>query len=124
MKNLLPYESINEAAAPLPAMPAFLKTAGAKPKYVQYGGPRNMGEKPANAWVLDVAQPMDSKKTWSINFHPDGTFQTFATGGDSAFLKSAGKWKANPSGTFRMGSKTIKGVDMTFTAFLVMNPPA
>lgn len=124
MKNLLPYESINEAAAALPAMPAFLKTAGAKPQYVQYGGPRNMGDKPANAWVLEMPDTT-GKKTWRIDFMPNGTFNTTATGaGGPAFLKSAGKWKANPSGTFKMGNKTIKGVDMTFTAFLVMNPPA
>ena len=124
MKNLIEFESINEAAAALPAMPAFLKAAGAKPQYVQYGGPRNTGEKPANAWVLEMNSPM-AKKTWRIDFFPNGTFNTTATGSEgTSFLKSGGKWKANSTGTFRMGSKTIKGVDMTFTAFLVLNPPS
>lgn len=125
MENLLSYESVNEAAAALPTIPDFLKKAGAKPQYVQYGGPRNFGSQPPNAWVLNVKAPMDKNKTWRIDFHPDGTFQTTATGAEgSAFLKSGGKWKANSAGTFRMGGNDIKGVDMTFTSFLVMNPPA
>ena len=126
MKNLIPYESINEAATVLPAMPAFLKTAGAKPQHVQYAGPRNMGEQPPNAWVIDgIAHPQNLKKTWRIDFFPDGTFHTSATGAEGmTFLKSEGKWKANSAGTFRMGGKTIKGVDMTFTSFLVSNPPS
>ena len=123
MKNLIPYEAINEAATALPTMPAFLKTAGAKPQHVQYGGPRNMGKQPPNAWVIDgIPHPQNPKKTWRIDFLPQGTFRTSASGAE-AFLKSEGKWKANSTGTFRMGGKTIKGVDMTFTAFLVLNPP-
>jgi hypothetical protein len=125
MKNLIEFESINEAAAALPAMPAFLKAAGAKPEYVQYGGPRNSGEKPANAWVLDVPSPSNPKKIWRIDFLPKGTFKTTATGAEgNAYLKSEGKWKANSAGTFVIGGKTIKGVDMTFTSFLVLNPPS
>lgn len=125
MKNLIEFESINEAAAALPTMPAFLKAAGANPEYVQYGGPRNAGEKPANAWVLNVAHPSNPKKMWRIDFLPNGTFKTTATGSEgSSYLKSEGKWKANSTGTFKVGSKTIKGVDMTFTSFLVLNPPS
>ena len=63
MKNLIPYEAINEAATALPTMPAFLKTAGAKPQHVQYGGPRNMGKQPPNAWVIEhsVHQHLEQK---------------------------------------------------------------
>ena len=124
MKNLIAYEAINEAATALPAMPAFLKAAGAKPQHVQYGGPWTKDQTP-NAWAIDgIPHPQNPKDTWEIYFLPDGTFRTSASGAnDLTFLKSEGKWKANSTGTFRMGGKTIKGVDMTFTAFLVLNPP-
>lgn len=124
MKNLIPYEAINEAATELPAMPAFLKAAGAKPQHVKLGGPWTKDQTP-NAWAIDgIPHPQSPKDTWEIYFFPKGTFHTSASGAEGlAFLKSEGKWKANSTGTFRMGGKTIKGVDMTFTAFLVLNPP-
>jgi glucose/arabinose dehydrogenase len=124
MKNLIPYEAINEAATALPAMPAFLKTAGAKPQHVKLGGPWTKDQTP-NAWAIDgIPHPQNPKDTWEIFFFPNGTFHTSATGAEGlAFLKSGGKWKANSTGTFTMGRKTIKGVDMTFTSFLVLNPP-
>ena len=124
MKNLIAYEAINEAAKQLPPMPAFLKTAGAKPQHVQYGGPPPKDQTP-NAWVIDgIPHPQNPKDTWRIDFSPNGTFRTSATGAkDLTFLTSGGKWKANSTGTFTIGGKTIKGVDMTFTSFLVLNPP-
>ena len=125
MINLIPYESINEAAKPLPTMPAFLKAAGAKPQHVRFAGPANMGERPPNAWAIDgIPHPQNPKDTWEIYFFPDGKFRTSATGAKGlTFLTSGGKWKANSTGDFTMGSKTIKGVDMTFTTFLVFSPP-
>ena len=120
MNHILPYDAINEAAA-LPVMPAFLKSAGAKPDHVQYAGPRNVGNPPNNAWVLSIPSIVD-KKTWSLEFFPDGTFSTSASG--ASFLRSGGKWKADASSSFRIGGKTLKGVAMTFTTFLVSNPPS
>jgi len=124
MINLIPYESINEAAKPLPDMPAFLKTAGAKPQHVQYGGPPPKDQTP-NAWVIDdISNPQNPKDTWRIDFSPKGTFHTSANGGKGlTFLTSGGKWKANSTGTFTIGRKTIEGVDITFTTFLVFSPP-
>jgi hypothetical protein len=124
MKNLIAYEAINEAAKPLPDMPAFLKAAGAKPQHVKLGGPWTKDQTP-NAWAIDgIPHPQSPKDTWEIYFFPAGTFRTSATGAkDLTFLTSGGKWKANSTGTFTIGDKTIKGVDMTFTSFLVLNPP-
>ncbi len=124
MKNLIPYESINEAAKQLPPMPAFLKTAGAKPQHVKLGGPWTKDQTP-NAWAIDdISNPQGPKDTWEIYFFPGGTFHTSATGAkDLTFLTSGGKWKANSTGTFTIGRKTIEGVDLTFTTFLVFSPP-
>jgi hypothetical protein len=122
MKNLIAFESINEAATALPAMPAFLKAAGAKPDHVQYGGPRMDNPQP-NAWVVSTKSP-DQKETWEIVFFPAGTFSTSAGSTRGAFLRSGGKWKANSAANFRFGSKTIKGVDMAFTTYMVLNPPS
>lgn len=122
MKNLIPYEAINEAATALPTMPAFLKSAGAKPDHVQYGGPR-MGNEQPNAWVVSTKSP-DQKETWEIVFFPSGTFSTSAGSTRGAFLRSNGKWKADVSANFGFGSKNIKGVAMTFTSYMGLNPPS
>jgi hypothetical protein len=122
MDHILSYDAINEAATALPKMPDFLKKAGAKPDHVQYGGAR-MGNQPPNAWRLTAKSP-DGKETWEVVFFPGGTFSTTAGSSPRGFLRSGGKWKANSTGIFSMGAKTIKGVDMTFTTFLVLNPPS
>ncbi len=122
MKNLISYEAINEAATALPAMPDFLKTAKAKAQYVRLGGPWTKDPAP-NAWVVSAKPPM-GKDTWEVVFFPDGTFHTMAGVTKGAFLKSGGKWKADASGSFRIGSTAIKGVSMTFTSYMVLNPPS
>jgi len=124
MKNLVSYEAINEAAAALPAMPAFLKAAGAKPKHVQYSGPR-MGNQPPNAWVVSAGSPISgTKETWEIVFFPNGMFSTSAGSTPGAFLRSGGKWKANSTASFNFGKKTIKGVEMVITSYMGLNPPS
>jgi hypothetical protein len=122
MKNLRSYEAINEAAAALPTMPAFLKTAKAKAQHVRLGGPWTKDQTP-NAWVVS-AKPTTGKETWEVVFFPNGTFHTMAGVPKGAFLKSGGKWKADASASFRIGATTIKGVAMTFTSYMVLNPPS
>ncbi len=122
MKNLISYEAINEAATALPAMPAFLKAAKAKAQYVRLGGPWTKDPAP-NAWVV-TAKPTMGKDTWEVVFFPDGRFHTMAGIAKGSFLKSGGKWKADTSGSFLIGSTNIKGVTMTFTTYMVMNPPS
>jgi len=119
MKNLIPYEAINEAETALPTIPAFLKTAGAKPQHVQYGGPRNPNQ-PPNAWILEIPSPVGGNDTWRIDFFPDGTFSTaIQPKGDTSFpFRSGGKWKADSASNFMVGKKTIKGVAMNFTALM------
>ena len=117
MKNLIPYEAINEAAKPLPDMPAFLKAAGAKEKTLQLGG-LMLTNQPPNAWGWEVQSPTVDKK-WEINFWPNGSFITFITPKDAKGpFTTEGKWKADPSSTFKMGKTTIKGVAMTITTLM------
>ena len=116
MINLIAYEAINEAAKALPAMPAFLKTAGAKPEYVFFGGPWTPDKSP-NVWVLEITSPMGGKDTWGVNFFPNGSFLTDIKpeGGKNLRFESGGKWKADSASDFMIGRKTIKGVNMAFT---------
>jgi hypothetical protein len=124
MKNLIPFESINEAATALPTMPAFLKAAGAEPKHVQYGGAR-MPNQPPNAWAVMSGSPISgSKEMWEIVFFPGGTFSTSAGTTPGAFLRCGGKWKADTSSNFKFGKKEIKGVEMVFTSYMGLNPPS
>jgi hypothetical protein len=127
MKNLIPYEAINEAATALPAMPAFLKTAGAKIEHRRLGGPWTKDQTP-NAWVLTVpviaTSAADKDKKSEIIFFPRGTFYTIAGIPSRSFLKCEGKWKADASTNFTIGNTTIKGVAMTFTEYMVLNPPS
>jgi hypothetical protein len=128
MKNLIEFESINEAAAALPAMPAFLKAAGAKSEHRTLGGPWTKDKTP-NAWVLKIpaiatsASAKDAKSE-EIIFFPRGTFYTIAGIPSRSFLKCEGKWKADASSNFRIGQTTIKGVAMTFNGYMVLNPPS
>jgi hypothetical protein len=120
MKNLIPYDRINEAGAALPAMPAFLKAVKAKVEHRRLGGPWTKDTTP-NAWVV-TAKSSFSKDTWELVFWPDGTFYTSA-GSHQEFAKSEGKWKADAASSFEIGSTPIKGVKMEFNSFMVMNPP-
>jgi len=121
MEHILPYEAINEGAAALPTMPSFLKSAGAKPTYVQYGGPRKTNQ-PPNAWELRVPAPSGvSKEEWVITFFPDGSFNTGA-GSQKNFLRSSGEWKADASSDFIFGTKAIKGVSMKFNSYMRLTP--
>ena len=120
MKNLLSYESINEAEKELPAMPAFLKTAGAVPEHFHFGGPPTK-DPISNAWSVSAKSP-DRKETWALFFFPDGAFYTAA--GTSSYFKCQGKWKADSASNFEFGNKNIKGVKMEFTQFMVLNPPS
>ena len=118
MKNLLSYESINEAEAALPAMPAFLKAVKAVEQFTFASGmsPKN---KAPNSWVVEATSPI-KKETWSLYFYPDGTFFTMA----GSSLTNSGKWKADSASNFKFGTLSIKGVKMEFTEFMVSNPPA
>ena len=125
MKNLISYEAINEAATALPDMPAFLKAAGAKPQHIQFGGPRNMGTQPPNAWVVSAGSPISgTKEIWNIVFFPNGTFHTTAGKAPGSFLKTTGKWKADAAENFTFGKLKIKGVEMILTSYMVLNPPS
>jgi hypothetical protein len=113
MKNLIEYESINEAAKPLPTMPAFLKAAGAKEEYVHRGGPMQFDPKP-NAWYLKIP----GLKNADISFFPEGDFYSTISQG-----VTRGDWKADSASTFKMGGTTIKGVAMTITSLMATGGP-
>ncbi len=124
MKNLISYEAINEAATELPPMPAFLKAAGAKSQHIQLGGPRT-GNQPPNAWVVSAGSPIyGTKEIWDIVFFPNGTFYTTAGKAPGSYLKTTGKWKADAAENFTFGKLKIKGVEMTLTSYMVLNPPS
>jgi len=119
MNHILPYDAINEAAAALPAMPDFLKKAGAKPDHVQYGGPR-MGNQPSNAWLLEIKAPYSTNnETWELVFWPNGTFDTTVQPANTKGpFTSGGKWKADGASFFKIGKTKINGVSMVFTSLM------
>jgi hypothetical protein len=118
MNHILPYDSLNEAAAALPAMPAFLKAAGAKPEHVQFGGPR-MNDQPANAWQLDVKAPYATNEIWELIFWPNGTFETHISPKNTKGpFKTTGTWKTDSASKFKIGNITLKGVAVKITSLM------
>jgi len=119
MDNILPYGAINEATTTLPEMPDFLRKAGAKPTYVQYGGPAKLGNQPPNAWELEIKVPYSTNQTWGLVFHPDGTFDTtIQPANTNGPFTSGGKWKADGASFFTIGKTKINGVSMVFTGLM------
>ena len=113
MINLIAYEAINEAAKPLPTMPAFLKAAGAKEEYVHLGGPWSPKSLP-NAWVCKIP----GLKNGDMSFFPEGNFYNTTPQG-----VTRGDWKADSASTFKMGGTTIKGVAMTLKCLMATGGP-
>jgi hypothetical protein len=119
MNHILPYDAINEAATALPQMPDFLKKAGAKPDYVQYGGPRNVGNPPPNVWMLEVKVPYATSGTWDLVFWPDGTFEThIAPENTKGPFETTGTWKTDPAAKFSIGKVTLNGVVIKITSLM------
>lgn len=119
MNHILPYGAINEAATALPKMPDFLQKAGAKPTYVQYGGPAKLGNQPPNAWELEIKAPYSTNQTWSLIFWPNGTFDTgVQPANTNGPFTSGGKWKADGASFFSMGKTKINGVSLVFTSLM------
>ena len=119
MDHILPYGAINEAATALPKMPDFLQKAGAKPDHVQYGGPRNVGNPPPNAWTLLIKAPYATNQTWELVFWPTGTFETHISPADTdgPFI-TGGKWKVDASSKFQIGKVILNGVAINLTSLM------
>lgn len=120
MDHILSYDDINEAATALPKIPGFLKSAGAVPQHVQYGGPRTANQ-PANAWVLEVKNPGKADVSWRMDFFPDGTFSTALSPKDGGQMpyRSGGSWKEDAASSFKIGKTTLKGVSLKFNTLMV-----
>jgi hypothetical protein len=118
MDNILPYGAINEATTTLPEMPDFLRKAGAKPAHTQLGGPRLRNNTP-NTWRLEIKAPYSTNQTWSLDFWPNGTFDTgVQPANTNGPFTSGGKWKADGASFFSMGETKINGVSMVFTSLM------
>jgi len=130
LNNIKSYgEELNEAAASLPKMPAFLKAAGAK-EAVAHGGPWSPDKKP-NHWEIEVKNPtgtsFSSYETFRVSFYPTSAtegnwsadiFPKNKTGNYNK-LSFTGKYKASGSAKANLFGKVISGVELTSTDIFV-----
>jgi hypothetical protein len=128
MKHIKFFESDNflNESSKLSSMPAFLKSAGAKPaQYVVSVGAKLSAEHRTgkkfdepNCWsISEIKSPFKKDDVITIFFFPEGGF-TFHTGIGMGG-KFSGRWEAGgASDNFSFGnSLTLKGVKMIFTVF-------
>lgn len=130
LNNIKSYgEELNEAASPLPKMPAFLKAAGAK-EAVAHGGPWTPKKSPTH-WEIEINNTLGTAfstyKTFIVDFYPtsatEGTwtanlFPKFRMGNNNKLL-FAGKYKTSGSGKANLFGRALSGVELTSTDILV-----
>ena len=130
LNNIKSYgEELNEAAAPLPKMPAFLKAAGAV-EGTESRGPYVPNRKP-NHWRIKInnilGESFSKYETFTVKFYP--TSATEGTWSADIFPKNkmgnynklsfAGKYKASGSAKANLFGKVISGVELTSTDIFV-----
>lgn len=123
LNNIKSYgEELNEAAASLPKMPAFLKAAGAK-EAVAHGGPWSPDKKP-NHWEIEVSNTLGTSfstyKTFKARFYPtsatEGTWSVDVfpknKPANSNKLSFTGKYKTSGSAKANLFGKALSGVEL------------
>ena len=114
-----PGHPVHEAASSkkLPPMPKFLKDAGAREEFVQFGGPRQQGQQEPNCWDVMFTPPTEMGRTMIIHFFPEGYFQFATPGKVFSNNRFSGKWQASTSAEdkFNFGKLSLNGVKMQFT---------
>ena len=126
LNNIKSYgEGINEAAATLPKMPAFLKAAGAK-EAVDIRGPYQENRTPTH-WVVTVGNMFgtifSTNKEFTIAFYPNGTWEAGISPAfklyNANMLSFNGKYKALASAKSNFFGRKITGVEITSTNICV-----
>lgn len=130
LNNIKSYgEELNEAATPLPKMPAFLKASGAK-EAVESRGPWSKDKKP-NHWEIEINNTLGTSfstyKTFKVRFYPTsataGTwsadlFPKFKMGNNTK-LSFTGKYKTAGSAKANLFGRALSGVELTSTDIFV-----
>lgn len=123
LNNIKSYgEKINEAAAPLPKMPEFLRKLGAKEEKPR-GGPAQSNPV-ANHWEIEITNKLGTTfskyETFRVDFYPTGdweanVFPNFKINNANK-LKFGGKYKESPSAKSNLFGKEIPGVELISTS--------